>query len=282
MAVCRDSCRICVGCVKMAELKFSYGMEINFSNPVEAHHFTLRCVPSSRGCQKISELRTEIFPVGEIGRVADSFGNICLYGSRLFPHDLFSVHVEGIATTGLERECVREDRFLSLYRMPTKLVCTGPFIHAIHAGIPKFSGNRDSWHERALLIMDAVRRALIYEKGSTTSATSAESAAASGHGVCQDFAHLMLALLRQDSIACRYVCGLMQGEGESHAWVEVPVCGRWHGFDPTNGCETGEDYAVISVGRDASDCAINRGIYRNEAGQRIRICASLAGVNKDQ
>ena len=90
---------------------------------------------------------------------------------------------------------------------------------------------------------------------------SAEEAAALSMGVCQDYAHILLALLRHEHIPCRYVVGMMMGEGASHAWIEVSDGEKWIALDPTNNCPVDDRYINISHGRDAKDCTINQGFF---------------------
>lgn len=82
--------------------------------------------------------------------------------------------------------------------------------------------------------MDEVFKAFVYTPGSTTIRTTAEQALAQRSGVCQDYAHVMLAVCRHCGLAARYIAGLLGGEGATHAWVEIYHNGRWIGFDPTH------------------------------------------------
>ena len=95
-------------------------------------------------------------------------------------------------------------------------------------------------------------------------------------GVCQDFAHLALALLRLRGVACRYVSGYLHLErasgepAQSHAWIEVhaPSAG-WVPFDPTHNVVPDERYVVVGHGRDYDDVPPNRGIYRGAAKETL-------------
>ena len=109
---------------------------------------------------------------------------------------------------------------------------------------------------------------MTYATGRTGLTTTAAQAFAAGHGVCQDYAHLYLALARQMGLPARYVNGLTQGEGASHAWCEVWLDGVWRGIDPTRGKWTDEGYLRFGVGREFADCPIERGIFLGAAGQR--------------
>lgn len=112
-----------------------------------------------------------------------------------------------------------------------------------------------------------VHGAMRYEPGSTGVHTTAAEALELGCGVCQDYAHIMLARCRAAGFPARYVSGHLLGEGGSHAWVEVllPATGgglRWHAFDPTHDRRTTLDYITVGVGRDYADVAPMSGTYR--------------------
>ncbi len=112
-----------------------------------------------------------------------------------------------------------------------------------------------------------------YQSGCTSMDTTAEEAWAFGCGVCQDYAHIYIALLHMRGIPARYVTGMIPGEGASHAWVEVCCDGNWYGFDPTNDTVVSNSHIRIGTGRDASDCLINRGIMRGggQQTQEVRV-----------
>jgi transglutaminase-like putative cysteine protease len=99
--------------------------------------------------------------------------------------------------------------------------------------------------------------------------TTAAEAWAAGHGVCQDFTHVLLSVLRTVGIPARYVSGYLHTEheapgdtvvGESHAWVEY-WDGQWHALDPTNDRSVGSAHVIVARGRDYSDVAPVSGIY---------------------
>jgi len=111
-------------------------------------------------------------------------------------------------------------------------------------------------------------RALTYAYGVTGVRTSAAEAVAGGQGVCQDFAHVMLAVCRAAGLPARYVSGHLVGEGGSHAWVEVVVAdaarpGRAEAvaFDPTHDRRAGGGYLTVAVGRDYADVAPTSGTF---------------------
>lgn len=115
--------------------------------------------------------------------------------------------------------------------------------------------------------------ALVYEFGVTSTRTTAAEALRLGRGVCQDHAHLMIALCRTAGVAARYVSGHLLGEGGTHAWVEVLVAEdgvtRAVALDPCNACSVDERYLTVATGRDYSDVAPTSGTYIGPARGRL-------------
>jgi transglutaminase-like putative cysteine protease len=111
-----------------------------------------------------------------------------------------------------------------------------------------------------------VQELIAYEYGVTTTATTAVEALRLGRGVCQDHAHVMIAICRAAGVPARYVSGHLLGEGGTHAWVEVLVAdgrgaARAVAFDPCNGCRAGLRHITIAVGRDYADVAPTSGRF---------------------
>ena len=122
--------------------------------------------------------------------------------------------------------------------------------------------------ELADLINACVHDHLRYDSGVTSITTTAAQAWAGGAGVCQDYAHCMLALARLCGLSARYVSGHVLGEGGTHAWVEVlvpharePECVSAVAFDPTHNRRAGLRYVTVAVGRDYADVAPTSGTY---------------------
>ncbi len=131
---------------------------------------------------------------------------------------------------------------------------------------------------------DWVRGQLRYERGTTTVSTSATEALRQGSGVCQDFAHLTLAVLRAMGIPARYTSGYLHPspeagvgatvEGQSHAWVEAWT-GDWHGLDPTNGGVTGERHVTVGRARDYADVSPFKGIFQGGPSEALGVSVEL-------
>lgn len=139
--------------------------------------------------------------------------------------------------------------------------------------------------EAILLVTSRLRDRLEYKKGVTSSATTVSDALDLGQGVCQDFSHVGLALLRMIGIPARYVSGYLfkddARELETHAWCEafVPSIG-WVGVDPTHGSLAGEGHVAIAVGRSYADVPPNRGVYRGDAEEKIAVRVKIEKLDE--
>jgi transglutaminase-like putative cysteine protease len=134
---------------------------------------------------------------------------------------------------------------------------------------------------------DLVHQRFSYVKGATHVHSSIEDSLSKRAGVCQDFAHLLLGVVRMRGIPGRYVSGyLVPGGGNgnhtkqeeviggqaSHAWAEVLLPGQgWMGLDPTLGEPVGLRHVRLAYGRDYGDVAPVRGVYKGRAGQRLSV-----------
>ena len=187
------------------------------------------------------------------------FGSRRIYGSIDRPHTDFTIAVSGQVRTGLEiYEEYYDDPFKSgVFRVQSSLTQPGPSIRAFYDSL-SLSG---SAYDRALTIRKAVHEAFRYLPGTTAAHEGGETAFTRRQGVCQDYAHVMLSLLRMEGIPARYVTGMLLGEGASHAWVEAQCGSWWYGFDPTNDLLVDDSYIRVSCGRDSADCAIIRGTF---------------------
>lgn len=126
-----------------------------------------------------------------------------------------------------------------------------------------------------------------YTKGITNIETTVDEILEIKKGVCQDFAHLLLQLVRTAGIPARYVSGYIcpnessfRGEGATHAWVEIytPKQG-WLGLDPTNNIWTMDNHVILSVGRNFNDCTPVKGTFKGLARQTLSVSVSIGYEN---
>ena len=129
-----------------------------------------------------------------------------------------------------------------------------------------------------------------YIKGITSIETTLDEIWKLRAGVCQDFAHILLVMLRLLNIPARYVSGYVcphdnnqRGEGATHAWVEayIPFYG-WIGLDPTNNCIVDDSHVRLAIGRKFSDCSPVKGTYKGTAKQTLEVGVAVSLEDKAQ
>jgi transglutaminase-like putative cysteine protease len=134
-----------------------------------------------------------------------------------------------------------------------------------------------------------IYKEFIYQKGITTVETTIDEIWKLKSGVCQDFAHILLTMLRLIKVPARYVSGYicpnkngMRGEGATHAWVEayIPFYG-WLGLDPTNNCVVNENHVRLAVGRNYYDCSPVRGTYRGSSNHTMEVAVAVSYGDAD-
>ena len=256
--------------------RYRYVVESEFEPAICQHFFKVRAVPCQNAAQRLVEQRLTILPTDSRWRAStDGFGNVVHYGSCCAVHDRWQMVSEGVA------ECrpygLVESEPSAIYFFPTRLTRWDDALrhwaewHASRCKLQPLPAERQSTlmlqlvrkrRVKSLLaegLMHAVHRYLRYQRSVTDNATSALDVFRLKCGVCQDYAHLMIAACRSIGLRARYVNGLVVGEGETHAWVEVYDGWQWRGFDPTRDCVICFGYLKLAHGRDVSDCPSNRG-----------------------
>lgn len=142
------------------------------------------------------------------------------------------------------------------------------------------------WKSIAAIVQDCsqyIFQYFSYIKGITTIETTVDEILQHRSGVCQDFAHVMLQILRSMKIPSRYVSGYicpnkdgMRGEGATHAWVEAWIPGHgWAGIDPTNNIWVTNKHIKLAVGRNFIDCSPIRGTFKGPAKQQLSVYVSV-------
>lgn len=251
------------------QLSFFYDVLLEFGELVSGHAFTLRCVPPSFPGQDILDVTLELDPQVPYARQRDGFGNLLQIGCAEAPHSHFRYTVRGTALLDLSRREAEPAhpvfRFPSLYTAVDGAM--EDYLATLRLPEPPA--------ERAWALVQAVQARMAYCPGVTGVSTTAAEAFAAGTGVCQDFSHVYLALARRAGLTARYVNGLPEGEGASHAWCEVWLDGVWTGVDSTRGRWADESYIRLGVGRDFGDCPIERGVFLGRAAQRQTVLARV-------
>lgn len=260
----------------MAFLNYEYKMKITYSEPVGRCHFTIKSIPADDFRQKSISYNISIAPPVQYSKSQDSFGNIQIIGKEDESHSEFEFVIKGLVETrsgsivgGINPNTI------GMYKYPHGMCIPGESISSFFTEIEAEIHAISSEKEKCIKIMNLLYGKMTYEHGSTTVKTTAEEAFTIGKGVCQDYSHIYITLLRLFKIPARYVCGLIVGEGESHSWVEAVCKGSFIAFDPTHNVEVSDEYIKLGMGRDAFDCAINRGVMWGGGSQTQEISVTV-------
>ena len=255
------------------QLRYLLRTEFLFSGPVGSHVFHLRPLALQTDVQRVVAESVEVSPKIALGCVDDRvYGNRTLTGRIDSPHDLLAVTSRGeieIFPKAQDRQQVQP-----YFLMPTDLTRPASHIGAFFSAIESETRSMSA-QEKALLFMHRVHAVFKYTPGATQTSTTAEAALAKGEGVCQDYAHVLIALLRLAGVPALYVAGLALGTGVTHAWVRAHIDGRWTELDPTHDRLADRGYLTLARGCDFAEAALERGVFLGAAEQRIRTQAQL-------
>jgi transglutaminase-like putative cysteine protease len=258
-------------------VSISHSTTHSYAREVIHSYNEARLVPPTISGQTCLESRVDVSPRARLSRYTDYWGSIVHSFDIHSPHTVLKVESGATVETSVHRtsgdelswEDIRSEpvteRFAEL--LSTTLLVPGFPGEAEEVRGLESSGPRAT----ARAAVDWVRESLSYETGATDVTTAADAALRSGKGVCQDFAHLALGVLRSLGIPARYVSGYLHpsedaaiGEtvaGQGHAWIEW-WCGEWYPWDPTHGLPAGERHVLVGRGRDYADVAPLKGIYQ--------------------
>jgi transglutaminase-like putative cysteine protease len=249
----------------------------DYEGDVLASYNEARISPARDASQMVLNHRVEVSPAVSVMRYVDCWGTAVSAFDVHEPHRRLVVSglslVETVAPnpdyTDIEWEVVRDealrDRFFE-FLTPSPHVPIDDRFREVGASLAQGRTPR----ETVGAVSAWVRENLVYETGATDVSTDAGTALELGRGVCQDFAHVALALLRGVGIPARYSSGYLHPDadapidaavtGQSHAWLEAWT-GSWQRIDPTNGSEVGERHVFVARGRDYSDVTPLKGVY---------------------
>ena len=281
-----DTCRTQIGALELLDTHsvdwtsvrataYLIHQQVRYEYPGAIHDLRQRLMivpPERYGGQRRVTYTLEVAGAAyEHAETRDDYGNVIL--------DLSVAHIareiEFTAWIIVERDALADTVHLpasewtapdSPFRRPTALTMPDDTLRTVAAMLQDEGGNDLTLAAR---INEWVHGAMTYGYGVTDVQTPAGIALAGGTGVCQDYAHIMLALCRLCGLPARYVSGHLLGEGGTHAWVDVllpdpddPGQCIAHPFDPTNGCVPGLKYICVAVGRDYRDVPPTSGTYR--------------------
>jgi transglutaminase-like putative cysteine protease len=258
----------------LVQQRFRY----RYSRPIHALRHRLMVVPPDRhGDQRTVASHVGVSAAVSAERRTDEHGNVCVEFvlPRVEAFVEFEARIVVSRTAAGEGSDLHEADRLTDRRLldPTPLTAPTP---ALARAARRLGDTGARGPELAEAANAWTHRALEYRRGVTAVHTTAAGALAAGGGVCQDFAHVMLALCRLLELPARYVSGHLLGEGGTHAWVEVLLpdpagsgLAAAFPFDPTHGGTPGLTHVTVATGRDYRDVAPTSGTYTGAATGRL-------------
>jgi transglutaminase-like putative cysteine protease len=265
----------------------NYGYDADVVDNLNA----LRVKPAANGAQRCDEFGVRLNPEVRLHRHSDYFGTEVVEFEVSRPHRQLTIDVRARVITKAPPdpptatwEALRERSYRE---------AGGEFLlqtddapeHAAMAELITTTGAASNPLATLMLIADLIPDRFVYRKGATYVDSTIEDLLDGGAGVCQDFVHIGLCLLRHHGIAARYVSGYLFAGGsrssqesvevDTHAWLEalLPVLGGgepvWVGADPTNRGLAGENHVKIGHGRHYPDVPPIKGVYRGVANAEL-------------
>jgi transglutaminase-like putative cysteine protease len=287
-------------------LRILHHTRYTYQAPVVVAQHLAHLRPLDLPSQTLLQHQLDIRPAPALQQTSrDALGNWRTFFSLQSPHDTLDVSASSLVQTrrGQELtdsppwEAVRERlqyRAHAPYEAAAEFVFPSPYI-ARHEAFSNYARTAFApgrpWLDACCDLMAQIHADFEYQPASTGVNTPALQALALRQGVCQDFAHIMIACLRSLGLPARYVSGYLLtqpppgqprlvGSDASHAWVSVPHGTHWIDFDPTNnrcgvGC-AGEDYVTLALGRDFGDVSPLRGVIQGGGAHTLAVAVTVA------
>lgn len=257
-----------------------------------------RLTPPELPTQNVLSHRVEIDPEVPVSAYVDHFGNRVNFFSLPFRHRSLVVSNRVVVRTHPpERPASALELTVQEARQILGSALTDIFDFLQPTPVVEIARDAVQWArkylrsdiplgEGLLALNQAIHSDFSYQPGATENSTALATVWKNKAGVCQDFAHIGLAILRAAGLPARYVCGYIEtdpvrrpdgtaarmvGAVATHAWIEVLVPGMaWVAFDPTNRQWVNERYVTVSYGRDYSDATPLRGTFKGSGGQTMK------------
>jgi transglutaminase-like putative cysteine protease len=277
--------------------------EYRYEAPVSQSISEARLTPRTFASQRLLDFSISVTPASAtIETRRDYFGNEVTTIAVLGVHDRFTVASASVVETGLsgigelpviEWEAVR-DRLAAPADQDalaaSEFVFASPYVPLVKSVLeytrPTFTAGRPVV-ESIRELTKRINREFVYKPEATSIEVPIEEVVEKRHGVCQDFAHVMIGGLRSMGLAARYVSGYLRsganvlGSEASHAWVSVFVPGAgWLDFDPTNDVVPADGHVTVGWGRDFGDVTPLKGVALGGGGQTVEVEVRVTPVEK--
>ncbi len=269
--------------------------QYKYGHPAAEAYGEVRLTPPDLPSQTVLSHTLTIEPRVPTSAYVDHFGNHVDFFSLPFRHKSLVVRNEAMVRTtpphlpasSLEVTVQEARQIVSSkltdvfdYLQPTDVVVTG---REAVLWAKKYLAGKGGLGESLTRLNEAIHHHFTYKSGSTENSTPLAEIWKTKTGVCQDFAHVGLSILRTAGLPARYVCGYIEayapdstsrltGAVATHAWIEVLVPGmHWVAIDPTNRQWCTERYVAVSFGRDYRDATPLRGTFKGSGGQNMKV-----------
>jgi transglutaminase-like putative cysteine protease len=271
------------------KLKVEHTTLFEYEAPVyeTATEVRLQPVDNHGAAQRCLDFTLEVNPPTSIFQYTDFYGTSVHHFNVLPSHKSLEITATSVVETGEGRSpaAPNEELYLYDFKSESRYIRFAP---AIQEYSRQFKEISDSYI-LAESICRNINDTFIYERGVTNVSSTSAEVMALRRGVCQDFAHVMIAICRYLGVPTRYVSGYLYGGAEtenenraSHAWCEV-YCGSergWIGFDPTHRTLlVDERYIKIGSGRDYADVTPVRGTYKGSSREHLKVFVRIAAVS---
>jgi transglutaminase-like putative cysteine protease len=280
-----------------------------YNRSVRQSMMEVRMHPRSEGGQRCFVFQLSVNPRARIFGYTDSYGNLVHHFDLPSRHSQLTIISDALVNIEAQpsipevmeyqgwqelEELVEKKDYWDML-MPSRFARSSPELEQLAGEIGATERKRRSPLAFLQDIASGVHRSFSYVKKSTAVNSPIEDALRSRQGVCQDFAHIMIALVRNARIPCRYVSGYLYHstenahpatDGATHAWVEALLPGLgWVGFDPTINRLASEQHIRTATGRDYADVPPTRGMMKGKADTelqvRVRVTQSQAVLPPD-
>ncbi len=264
-----------------------------YDQPIRESVMEVRMKPRTESSQRCHEFSLKTSPAARTHSYTDYLGNVVQHFDIPSVHDHLEVNAVALVETyvnGATPTSVNANAWNQLDALAGSAE-HWDWLHSSHYAKPSeklsaFAGQTGLHRESdPLTVLNKMREVLHatirYDRGSTRVDSPIDECLDKKSGVCQDFAHVFIALARGLGIPARYVSGYLfhrAGDAEpatgaaTHAWAEAFVPGPgWIGFDPSNNCAAGERHIRVAVGRDYKDVPPNRGVFKGAADQVLDV-----------
>lgn len=281
-----------------------------YSRPVWESAMEVRMHPRSEHMQRCFTFQLSVSPRSRIFTYGDHLGNLVHHFDIPAPHHHLTVIADALVEVdppdplpeSIGEEAWKEldgmiehDDYWDMLR-PSYFASSSDELHKLAKEFDVSSRDGQDPLQLLLSLNSKMYRAFDYVKASTNVDSPIDDALRTRQGVCQDFAHIMTALVRNLRIPCRYVSGYLHhsiehvdrsADGATHAWVEALLPGLgWIGLDPTNDLVVGDRHIRTAIGRDYSDVPPTVGVMKgsgaSEMQVRVRVTPSEAILPPDQ